>query len=80
MLDAAPASACDTTKDVEEGSLTASSPALADGTWYAHVCALDHAGNWSAVADGGPFIVDGTAPNGGGFVSAQLCPAASCGG
>ena len=27
-----------------------------------HICAVDNAGNWGAVTDAGPFIVDATAP------------------
>ncbi|MCW2925464.1 MAG: Peptidase, partial [Thermoleophilia bacterium] len=34
---------------------------LAEGQWYAHVRAVDAAGNWSATAHAGPFGVD-TAP------------------
>ena len=35
---------------------------LPDGTWYAHVCAVDEMGVWSAVADGGPYRIDSSAP------------------
>ncbi|MCL4838404.1 MAG: SBBP repeat-containing protein, partial [Thermoanaerobaculia bacterium] len=43
---------------------SASSAALADGTWYAHVCAVDAAGNEGAVATGGPYVVDTAGPTG----------------
>jgi hypothetical protein len=36
--------------------------ALPDGTWYAHVCAVDAAGNWGAVAHGGPYAIDTVSP------------------
>lgn len=55
-------SACDEIKDVEEDALAATSAPLADGSWYAHVCAVDHAGNWGPAVHGGPYVVDGTGP------------------
>ena len=39
-------------------STSATSGALADGSWYVHVCAVDLAGNAGAAAHGGPWIVD----------------------
>ncbi|HUJ15248.1 MAG TPA: choice-of-anchor Q domain-containing protein [Thermoanaerobaculia bacterium] len=36
----------------------ASSTPLTPGTWYFHVCAADLAGNWSAAATAGPFIIN----------------------
>lgn len=42
-------------------STSASSTALADGTWYAHVCAVDNAGNFGDVTSGGPYEIDTTA-------------------
>ena len=45
-------------------TLAGSSGSLADGIWYAHVCAVDGAGNLGAVAAGGPYLVDTTAPTG----------------
>ena len=57
FFDRAPASPCEATKDVEEFALQATSGALADGTWYVHVCAVDQAGNWGAVAHGGPYAI-----------------------
>ena len=62
VIDAALTSPCATVKDVEEGTLSMSSAPLADGSWYVHVCAVDNAGNWGAVTDAGPFVVDATAP------------------
>jgi|CXWL01.1.fsa_nt_gi CSLREA domain-containing protein len=60
-FDNAAGSSCALTKDVEESTLAATSATLADGTWYAHVCAVDHAGNWGEVANGGPYVVVATA-------------------
>ena len=57
FFDQRPVTACETTKDVEEVTLQATSGALADGTWYVHVCAVDQAGSWGAVAHGGPYVV-----------------------
>ncbi len=45
-------------------STSASSAAVADGTWYAHVCAVDNAGNTGAVATGGPYAIDTAPPTG----------------
>ena len=61
-IDAAPTSPCASIKVLEESTLSMSSAALADGAWYVHICAVDNAGNWGAVTDAGPFIVDATAP------------------
>ena len=61
-FDGSPSSACETTADVDEATLAATSPALAPGTWYVHLCAVDRAGNWGAVAHAGPFLVDSSAP------------------
>ena len=58
LFDANASPACDLVKDVEEGTLSASSAPLADGTWYAHVCAVDNAGNWSPLSTAGPFMVE----------------------
>ena len=38
--------------------------APADGSYFVHVCAVDVAGNASAVAVGGPYIVDTNGPSG----------------
>src|SRR4029434_6770009 len=59
FFDAAPGPACDETKDVEEDVTSATSAALARGTWYAHVCARDNAGNWAAVTSSGADLVGG---------------------
>lgn len=61
-LDGNASSACETTKDVEEGTLSVTTPPLADGIWYAHVCVVDEAGNWGPVVHGGPYVVDATPP------------------
>ena len=52
----------DTTKDIEDGVETLTSDALADGTWYFHISAVDVAGNWQSTAHLGPFFIDTTAP------------------
>ncbi len=52
---------CDQTKDLEETVNTATSPTLVDGSWWFHVCTKDNAGNWSAAATRGPYVVE-TAP------------------
>ncbi len=49
--------ACDEVEDVAAGTTAASSPTLADGTWYAHVCAGDEAGNWTLAATAGPYAI-----------------------
>jgi len=41
-----------------------SSPALADGPWYLHVCAQDAAANTGTVISGGPYVVDTIPPTG----------------
>ncbi len=61
QLDAAAAWVCDQAKDLEE-TATGVTLALAEGSWYFHVCALDLAGNASSVASLGPFVIDTTAP------------------
>lgn len=61
-FDADGSSACEATKDVEEGTLSMTTPPLADGIWYAHVCAVDEAANWGPVVHGGPYVVDATPP------------------
>ncbi|MEM7049878.1 MAG: beta-propeller fold lactonase family protein [Acidobacteriota bacterium] len=38
------------------------SPVLADGTWYFHLCAVDEAGNWSDPMTLGPLVVEASAP------------------
>jgi len=59
-FDQSASSLCEPTKDVEETTTSATSPPLADGLWYAHVCAVDNGGTWGAVAHGGPFVIDST--------------------
>ena len=61
FFDGSASPACDFAKDVEEGTTSATSASLADGTWYAHVCARDNAGNWSAVATAGPYVIENQA-------------------
>lgn len=73
FFDSASTAVCDQTKDVEETATTATSLTLASGTWYAHICTRDNAGNWSAVANAGPYVV-GT----GGSTSARLRTLTPC--
>jgi len=49
---------CDEIKDVESTTMTATSAVLDSGSWYAHVCAIDGAGNWSQVSTAGPFTIE----------------------
>lgn len=54
---------CDQVKEIEETDpRVATSPSLADGTWYFHLCTRDNAGNWSGLATAGPYIVEVMAP------------------
>ncbi len=41
---------------------TTTTSALADGTWYFNLHAVDYAGNWSAPVNMGPFLIDTSAP------------------
>ena len=61
-VDGSPSWTCDGAKDLEEGALSFSE-GVTPGTWYAHVCALDNAGNSGAVSTSGPYVVDGAAPS-----------------
>jgi serine protease len=56
-FDQSPFSACRQRADAPVGVHAAVSPPLGDGTWYVHVCAVDRAGNWSAPAHGGPYVI-----------------------
>jgi hypothetical protein len=51
-----------TVKAVEETTTGATSPALADGSWWFHLRTRDNAGNWSSPVHLGPFKIDVTAP------------------
>jgi hypothetical protein len=59
-LSTSPSWSCDQAQDTTATGYT--TPPLADGAWYAHVCAMDAAGNWGDVATGGHFVIDTTAP------------------
>ena len=61
-FDDQPSGAC--TGGASSPTLTGQSAALPDGAWYAHVCAVDFAGNVGAAAHGGPWVVDTTPPAG----------------
>jgi hypothetical protein len=50
-------------KTLEQDVHTLTSAALADGTWYFHIRAVDNAGNWAtSAAHLGPFMIDATGP------------------
>lgn len=61
-FDTTAAPVCDQTKDVEETVNTTTSPALGDGSWWFHLCTKDNAGNWSAAATRGPYVVETLPP------------------
>jgi CSLREA domain-containing protein len=46
---------CDQVKDLEESATSFTTPDLADGIWYVHLCAVDNAGNWGPVVSAGPY-------------------------
>jgi hypothetical protein len=48
---------CDHIKDLEEDENFMTTAPLPQGDWYVHVCAVDNAGNWSAVGTIGPFVI-----------------------
>ncbi len=48
---------CDQALVAGSGATTFTSAPLAYGTWYAHVCAADVAGNWGPVAHAGPYTI-----------------------
>ena len=52
----------DETKELEEGVVRATSPALQPGAWWFGIRARDNAGNWTDAAVLGPFVITGTAP------------------
>ncbi len=56
QVDDAPGTPCSRVKAVEEGT-TSVIMDMQSGTWYAHVCARDQAGNWSAVTTAGPYLI-----------------------
>ncbi|MHA1975069.1 MAG: hypothetical protein ACTSW1_18940, partial [Candidatus Hodarchaeales archaeon] len=53
----------DTTKDIEENTVSLSSSTLDDGSsHYFHVRAVDQTANWGETSHLGPFYIDNTAP------------------
>ncbi|MEO8196995.1 MAG: beta-propeller fold lactonase family protein [Thermoanaerobaculia bacterium] len=56
------AATCDQVKDAEETTLATTSATLDDGSWYFHLCTRDNAGNWSASATAGPYIIEAAPP------------------
>ena len=61
-FDTTAAPVCDQTKDLEETISTVTSAALGDGPWWFHLCTKDNAGNWSAAATRGPYVVETQPP------------------
>ncbi|MCP3957496.1 MAG: DUF11 domain-containing protein [bacterium] len=61
-FDASSGWTCDQSQDLEETATGITSPPLAEGNWTFHICAVDLAGNWSEVANAGPFVIDGAPP------------------
>lgn len=53
---------CDEVKNAEETTLSTTSATLDDGSWYFHLCTRDNAGNWSASATVGPYIIEAAPP------------------
>jgi 6-phosphogluconolactonase (cycloisomerase 2 family) len=62
FFDNSASSPCDEVKDVEEATFATTSSTLEDGTWYFHLCTGDNAGNWSAAAVAGPYIIEAAPP------------------
>jgi hypothetical protein len=60
VFDGSAAATCSEVQNLGPVASTTSA-ALDDGTWYFHLCAVDAAGNWSSLANAGPFVVE-TAP------------------
>lgn len=54
---------CDQVKSLEEDVNTVTSTALLDGSWWFHLCTVDIAGNWSAPAVRGPYVVETLPPS-----------------
>ncbi len=52
-----PAPACNGDVDLPGGATASSSAALTAGSWYFHLCAVDVAGTWGAVASAGPYEI-----------------------
>jgi hypothetical protein len=54
---ASPGTLPDATKDAEENADGTTSATLADGSHWFHLRTVDNAGNWSATAHLGPFVI-----------------------
>ena len=52
----------DETKELEEGVVRTTSPALAPGAWWFGIRARDNAGNWTDTTILGPFVISGVSP------------------
>ncbi|MBU0490234.1 MAG: peptidoglycan DD-metalloendopeptidase family protein [Chloroflexi bacterium] len=53
----------DTTSNLAGSTTQVTSPPLETGRWYAHLRAVDEAGNTSSTVHVGPFLIDVTAPD-----------------
>lgn len=60
--DRSPATEAELVLNVGSGITELASPVLPDGEWFAHICAVDSAGNWGATTHIGPFRIDTTPP------------------
>ena len=63
VWDTSPATEPDNT--VETTLTSATSPALADGIYYFHICTVDKSGNKSSTMHWGPFLIDTSPPSAG---------------
>ena len=52
---------CDQVLDGNATVTSATSPPLANGTWYFHVCSVDTLGNWSAPTNSPAIVVNAAA-------------------
>ena len=53
---------CDQTKDIEETATEVTSPSLAAGDYWFHICTRDNAGIWTSTASAGPFTINSPPP------------------
>jgi len=76
-FDANKGAVCNRARNIDAGAAALQSAALANGTWYFHICSVDAAGNASQPVHAGPFVVavcrdeDG---DGFGLPGAATCP------
>ena len=53
---------CPGTVQLSSGATLLPDEPIGDGSWYFHLCAVDHAGNWGPSAVSGPYLIDTTGP------------------